>query len=121
MKEHKTAAGPKLVVYPVSDIESGKKLFASLLGVEPYADAAYYVGYKTGELEIGLDPHGKSSGPIVYWDTDDIAAKLSELTAAGWKTKAEPRDVGGGLLVATVTDANGNVIGLRAAGQGKQR
>ncbi|TMB41726.1 MAG: glyoxalase [Chloroflexi bacterium] len=121
MTEHKAAQGPKLIVYPVSDIESAKKLFASLLGVEPYADAAFYVGYKTDELEIGLDPHGKSSGPIVYWDTDDVTAKLGELTAAGWKTKAEPKDVGGGMLVASVTDANGNVIGLRAAGQGKQR
>jgi predicted enzyme related to lactoylglutathione lyase len=121
MTEDKTAQGPKLIVYPVSDIESAKKLFTSLLGIEPYAEAAYYVGYKTDELEIGLDPHGKSSGPIVYWDTDDIAAKLGELTATGWKTKAEPRDVGGGLLVATLTDANGNVIGLRAAGQGTQR
>jgi predicted enzyme related to lactoylglutathione lyase len=121
MKDNRTAQDPKLIVYPVSDLENAKKLFTSLLGVEPYADAAYYVGYKTDGMEIGLDPHGKSSGPIVYWDTDDITARLGELTAAGWKTKAEPRDVGGGLLVGSVTDANGNVIGLRAAGQGTPR
>jgi predicted enzyme related to lactoylglutathione lyase len=115
------AKASKLIVYPVSDIENAKKLFTSLLGVEPYADTAYYVGYKIDGLEIGLDPHGKSSGPIVYWDTDDITARLRELTAAGWETKAEPRDVGGGLLVASVTDAKGNVIGLRAASQETER
>jgi predicted enzyme related to lactoylglutathione lyase len=112
------AEGPKLIVYPVSDIENATKLFTSLLGVEPYVAAAYYVGYKTDGPEIGLDPHGKSSGPIVYWDADDITGKLGELTAAGWESKAEPRDVGGGLLVATVTDAKGNVIGLRAPVKG---
>jgi predicted enzyme related to lactoylglutathione lyase len=107
------AEGSKLIVYPVSSLENSKELFTSLLGVRPYIDGSYYVGYKTDGLEIGLDPHGKSSGPIVYWDTDNITAKLGELKAAGWETKAEPRDVGGGLLVASVTDVNGNVIGLR--------
>jgi predicted enzyme related to lactoylglutathione lyase len=110
--------GPKLIVYPVSDLENSKKLFTSLLGVEPYADTPYYVGYKTDGMEIGLDPRGKSSGPIVYWDTDDINARLGDLTAAGWKTEAEPRDVGGGLLVASVTDAKGNVIGFRSPVKG---
>ena len=64
-------------------------------------------------MQTHTDPHEKGSGPNAHWDTDGITAKLGELTAAGWETKAEPRDVGGGLLVASVTDANGNVIGLR--------
>jgi predicted enzyme related to lactoylglutathione lyase len=114
------AEGAKLIVYPVSDIANAKRLFTSLLGVEPYADSPYYVGYKIDGQEIGLDPHGKSSGPIAYWDTVDITTKLADLKASGWETKAEPKDVGGGLLVASVTDSNGNTIGLRAPGQGKQ-
>jgi hypothetical protein len=32
------------------------------LGVAPYVDAPYYVGFKVGELEVGLDPNGHRKG-----------------------------------------------------------
>lgn len=38
----------KLIVYPVKDLEAAKTLYGKFLGVEPYADGAYYVGYKLG-------------------------------------------------------------------------
>src|SRR5438093_13251564 len=70
-------------------------------------------GFATEDQEIGLDPHGASSGPIAYWDTDGIAAKVAELTAAGWRVTSEAKDVGGGMLVAQLSDGNGSTIGLR--------
>jgi predicted enzyme related to lactoylglutathione lyase len=42
----------------------------------------------------------------------DIEAKLAEVTAAGATVKEPVRDVGSGRLVATVTDPDGNVLGL---------
>jgi len=42
----------------------------------------------------------------------DIEAKLAEVTAAGATVKDSVQDVGGGRLVATVTDPDGNVVGL---------
>jgi predicted enzyme related to lactoylglutathione lyase len=42
----------------------------------------------------------------------DIEAKLAEVTAAGATIKDAVRDVGGGRLVATVADPDGNVLGL---------
>jgi predicted enzyme related to lactoylglutathione lyase len=39
-------------------------------------------------------------------------ASLAEVTAAGATVKEPVRDVGGGRLVATVTDPDGNVLGL---------
>ena len=41
-----------------------------------------------------------------------IEAKLAEVTAAGASLNEPVRDVGGGRLVATVTDPDGNVLGL---------
>ena len=49
---------------------------------------------------------------MAYWHVADIEAKLAEVTAAGATIKEQPRDVGGGRLVATVTDPDGNVLGL---------
>ena len=107
------AISAPLIVYPAKDLDKAKALFSSLLGVDPYADAAYYVGFRTENGEIGLDPQATSAGPIAYWETDDIAAKIDELNSAGWQTTSEARNVGGGMLVAQLSDGSGNTIGLR--------
>jgi predicted enzyme related to lactoylglutathione lyase len=104
--------GMRLLVYPVKDIAKAKAFYRELLGVESYADAPYYVGFRTGELEIGLDPHAKTSGPLAYWEVKDIKARLQELVDAGAVTDQDVKDVGGGKLIAKVKDADGNVIGL---------
>jgi predicted enzyme related to lactoylglutathione lyase len=49
---------------------------------------------------------------VAYWRVADIEAKLAEVTAAGATVKEPARDVGGGRLVATVLDGDGNVLGL---------
>ena len=52
------------------------------------------------------------SAPVAYWQVSDIEAKLAEVTAAGATVKEPVREVGGGRLVATFTDPDGNVLGL---------
>jgi len=101
----------KLIVYPVKDLEAAKSLFGKFLGVEPYVDGPYYVGYRLNDLEVGLDPNGHAV--IGYTDTADIKSSLQSLVDAGATIHQEPKDVGGGLLIAQVKDANGNVLGLR--------
>jgi predicted enzyme related to lactoylglutathione lyase len=101
-----------LVVFPVKDLAAAKTLYSALLGGEPYADAPYYVGFRPGDVEIGLDPKGRSQGPIAYWDVADIRASLQELLAAGAQAEQEVKDVGGGRLTALVKDADGSTIGL---------
>ena len=104
---------PQLIVFPAQDLDKAKQRFTALLGTEPYVDQPYYVGYRTDSREIGLDPSGASSGPIAYWDTDDIAGSVADLTGAGWQVVSEPHDVGRGLLVAQLSDGNGTTVGLR--------
>jgi predicted enzyme related to lactoylglutathione lyase len=107
--------GIKTVLHPVSDLAAAKAVYTALLGVEPQADASYYVGYDAEGQHIGLVPSGAQQGmtsPVAYWHVPDIEAKLAEVTAAGAEVKESPRDVGGGRLVATFTDPDGNVLGL---------
>ena len=103
----------RLLVYPAKDMDKAKALFRELLGVESYADSAYYTGFRTGDLEIGLDPNARSTGPIAYWEVSDIKASLQQLLDAGGQLDQDVRDVGRGQLIATVKDADGNTLGLR--------
>ena len=110
-----TTQGIKTVLHPVTDLEAAKAVYTALLGIPPAHDAPYYVGYEAEGQHIGLVPGGAAQGmssPVAYWHVPDIEAKLAEVTAAGAKVKDSPRDVGGGRLVATVTDPDGNVLGL---------
>ena len=107
--------GIKTVLHPVSDLAAAKVVYAALLGVQPRNDASYYVGFEAAGQHIGLVPGGGRQGmtsPVAYWHVPDIEAKLTEVTAAGATVKEPVRDVGGGRLVATVTDPDGNVLGL---------
>jgi predicted enzyme related to lactoylglutathione lyase len=107
--------GIKTVLHPVSDLAAAKAVYAALLGVPPQADAFYYVGFEAEGQHIGLVPGGGPQGmtsPVAFWHVADIEAKLAEVTAAGATVREAAHDVGGGRLVATVTDPDGNVLGL---------
>jgi predicted enzyme related to lactoylglutathione lyase len=104
------------VLYPVKELDKAKALFAALFGAEPHADSPYYVGFSVNGTEIGLVPNGDDqgmTGPVPFFDVDDISATLDALQAAGAQVIQEPTDVSSGLLVAKVSDADGNDIGLR--------
>jgi predicted enzyme related to lactoylglutathione lyase len=110
-----TTHGIKTVLHPVSDLAAAKAVYTALLGLEPQADSSYYVGFDTEGQHIGLVPGGGPqgmTGPVSYWHVSDIEAKLAEVTAAGATVHEPAHDVGGGRLVATVTDPDGNVLGL---------
>ncbi|MFE2527302.1 VOC family protein [Streptomyces sp. NPDC059382] len=107
--------GMKTVLHPVSDLARAKAVYAALLGVAPQTDGPHYVGFESAGQHIGLLPGGGPQGlttSLAYWHVADIEAKLAELTAAGATVKEPAHDVGGGRLVATVIDPDGNLIGL---------
>jgi predicted enzyme related to lactoylglutathione lyase len=107
--------GIKTVLHPVSDLAAAKAVYTALLGAPPQHDADYYVGYEAGGQHIGLVPGGgpqAMTSPVAFWQVSDIEAKLAEVSAAGATIKEPAHDVGGGRLVATFTDPDGNVLGL---------
>jgi predicted enzyme related to lactoylglutathione lyase len=100
------------VIYPVKDLAKAKVLFRELLGLEPYVDSPYYVGFKAGSQDIGLDPNSHKEGMTAYYHVDDIKKSLQSLLDAGARPVQEIKDVGGGRLIASVKDLDGNIIGL---------
>ena len=107
--------GIKTVLHPVTDLAAAREVYAALLGMPPQTESSYYVGFDAAGQHIGLVPGGGPQGmtsPVAYWHVPDIEAKLAEVTAAGATVQEPARDVGGGRLVATVTDPDGNVLGL---------
>ncbi|MEU6366787.1 glyoxalase [Streptomyces sp. NPDC046931] len=107
--------GVKTIIYPVKDLARAKAVFSALLEVEPYADEPYYVGFRAAGQEIGLDPNGHAkgmTGPVPYWHVAGIRTRLAALLEAGAELLQDVQDVGGGKLIASVKDAEGNLVGL---------
>lgn len=103
------------IIIPVRDLAAAKALYGTLLGAEPYMDEPYYVGFTAAGQDLGLDPKGFDkgmTGPVAYHHVTDIEAAVERLVAAGATVGQEVKDVGGGKLIASVSDADGNVIGL---------
>lgn len=108
-------SGLKTVIYPVKNLDQAKALYGTLLGAEPCMDQDYYVQFTVGGQEVGLDPHGHSkgmTGPLGYWQVEDIVERVTQLLDAGAQVQQAVSDVGGGRLIASVLDADGNTIGL---------
>ena len=104
--------GIKTIIYPVKDINQAKTLFGKLLEVEPYADQPYYVGFKIGDQDIGLVPNGNNAGMTAFYHVDDIKNSLQILLDADAEIIQDVKNVGGGRLIASVKDKDGNIIGL---------
>jgi hypothetical protein len=53
----------------------------NFLGIKPYFDQPFYVGFNVGGYELDLDPDPSSpigaGGVIVYWGVSDADAALS--------------------------------------------
>ena len=105
--------GIRTVVVPVSDLAASKAFYTRLLGVEPAHDAPYYVGFDVAGQHFGLNPNGDvSAGPVYYWHVADLAATRDALVAAGATVTQDATSVGGGRVIASLTDPDGHTVGL---------
>ena len=101
--------GLRTVIYPARDLDATKAWFTALLGVEPYFDQPFYVGYDVGGYELGLDPseQAAATGPVTYWGVPDADESVARLVATGATVASPVTEVGDGIRVATVTDPSG--------------
>jgi predicted enzyme related to lactoylglutathione lyase len=109
--------GLRTVIYKVPDLARGKAWYRELFGISPYFDEPFYVGFDVGGFELGLDPDtkGQSPGPggsVAYWGVEKLTELMRQLTARGVEVHSPLKDVGDGILVATIRDPFGNVVGL---------
>lgn len=109
--------GLRTAIYNVTDIARAKAWYRSLLGIDPYFDQPFYVGFSVGGYELGLDPDpsGGKTGPggsVAYWRVPTINDAVRHFVACGATLLAPAQEVGEGIRVATVSDPFGNLIGL---------
>ena len=109
--------GLRTVAYKVEDLTKAKEWYARAFSQEPYFDEPFYVGFNIGGYELGLQPiegDGNVIGNsvVTYWGVDDIESAIRHMLELGAEKKDEPLDVGGGVVVASVTDPWNNIIGL---------
>ncbi|MGI9118942.1 MAG: VOC family protein [Acidimicrobiales bacterium] len=105
--------GLRTVIYPSPDLASAKAWWTRVLGVEPYFDEPFYVGYNIGGYEFGLLPDADpSDGALTYWGVADVAAAVVALVTEGAAEHTPVSDVGGGIVTATVRAPAGNILGL---------
>jgi len=105
----------KTVLHPVSGPAGAKAVCTALLDVPPQTGGTSYVGFEAEGQHIRLVPGDAAQGiasPVASWHVPDLAVKPAGVTAAGATVKEPAHDVGGGRLVATVTDPDGNVLWL---------
>jgi catechol 2,3-dioxygenase-like lactoylglutathione lyase family enzyme len=108
--------GLRTVIYAVADLEKAKAWYTQALGQEPYFAQPYYVGFNVGGFELGLDPDvdGVKTGnnAVAYWGVADAREAHARLLGLGAREQSPVRDVGEGILVGTVADPFGNVLGI---------
>lgn len=106
--------GLRTAIYPAPDLAAAKRFYSAVLGVEPYYDQPYYVGYELAGFELGLlsDAEPGSAGVKAYWGVADIEAELARLLSLGAKPHEPVQDVGEGIRVASVLDPFGNRFSL---------
>jgi predicted enzyme related to lactoylglutathione lyase len=106
--------GLRTVSYVTPNLAAGKAWYTQMVGHGPYFDEPYYVGFQVGGFELGLVPDGTPGpgGAVAHWGTKDAATDVARLLALGATIVDEVKDVGDGIIVATLADPFGNLIGI---------
>jgi predicted enzyme related to lactoylglutathione lyase len=109
--------GLRTVIYHVGDLDRAKEWYGVVLGIRPYFDEPFYVGFDVGGFELGLQPDEPgapraSTGVVAYWGVDDADAVFGRLLELGATGHSGVQDVGDGIRVATVLDPYGNMLGV---------
>lgn len=111
-----TFLGLCTIVYHVPELASAKEFYSKILGIAPYFDEPYYVGYNVAGYELGLTPGtgriNDSPASTTYWGVQDVQQVYDALLQAGAQPYETPQDVGDGIVVAAVKDPWGNTFGI---------
>ncbi|OIQ68451.1 glyoxalase-like domain protein [mine drainage metagenome] len=105
--------GLRTLVYPTANLDQSKDWWKNFLGIDPYFDQPFYVGFNVGGYELGLNPAGSlEHGPVTYIGVDSMPMAISRAQAQGATVEGPPQDVGEGIEVATLLSATGERFGL---------
>ena len=106
-------AGLRTVIYPTTDLDAARSWWTALLGVEPYFDQDFYVGYEVGGYELGLLPDAPvGDGVLTYWGVADVPAAVAVAIASGATIHTPASEVGDDIVTATVRTPQGSIVGF---------
>lgn len=109
--------GLRTTIYKVPDLVKAKEWYKQAFQTDPYFDEPFYVGFNIGGYELGLLPTTNttiqtSENVLSYWGIEDIEKEYQRIKSLGATEHEAPHSVGGPLMVATLRDPWGNIIGL---------
>lgn len=105
--------GLRSLIYPTLNLNEAKKWWKTFLGVDPYFDESFYVGFKVGGYEIGLNPGAAMEfGPITFIGVESIEESLTLAKERGAKVESDIEEVGDGIKVAQLISPTGERFGL---------
>ena len=95
-----------------SQLKTARNWYARILGIEPYFDEPFYVGFNVAGFELGLVPDdtgaGKPGSVFVYWGVSEIGPAVDGLVQNGAIEDGGIEEVGAGIKKASFTDPFGN-------------
>lgn len=101
------------VIYPAPNLAESKAYWVNLLGIQPYLDEPYYVGFKVGGYELGLLPNGNpSEGSTAYWGVANVQEAMTAAIALGAVESWPATDNGNGITTGTVKLPDGTRVGF---------
>lgn len=109
--------GVRSVIVHVTDLPAAREWYSAALGVQPYFDEPYYVGFRIGEAEFGLDPDTAATAPgpggaVAYLGVADIETAFDRMLALGAEPVSGVQEVGGEVRLVILRDPFGNLFGL---------
>jgi hypothetical protein len=105
--------GLRTVIYPAPDLAASTAWWTAFLGVGPYFEEPFYVGFDVAGYELGLLPDADpADGALVYWGVDDVHESVRASLDAGCTVHTPPADVGEGITTATVRRPDGTIVGF---------
>ena len=109
--------GLRTAVYYVPDMDKAKAWYRSVLGIDPYFDQPFYIGFNVGGFELGLHPASAEQpagtpGAVSYWGVERMTVAWPRLLGLGATAVNAPQDVGDGIQVAAAKDPFGNLLGI---------
>jgi hypothetical protein len=88
-------------------------LVERVLGVRPYFEQPFYVGFEFGGYELGLLPTADpADGAVTLWGVDDLGAAMARAIELGAVEHGPATDVGDGIVTGSVRFPSGAILGL---------